>query len=97
MPIETVIAVKAKALLCKELIAVLPKGRGFKVGDIVSYRVGGSLEGMPFVGVLTAVGDDYVEIKNGEDVNSTERAMRGTREDRPFVTEEEALREETVG
>ena len=69
----------------------------FKVGDIVSYRVGGSLEGMPFVGVLTAVGDDYVEIKNGEDVNSTERAMRGTREDRPFVTEEEALREETVG
>ena len=69
----------------------------FKVGDIVSYRVGGSLEGMPFVGVLTAVGDCYVEIKNGEDVNSTERAMRGTREDRPFVTEEEALREETVG
>ena len=30
VPIETVIAVKAKALLCKELIAVLQKGRGFK-------------------------------------------------------------------
>ena len=35
--IETVIAVKAKALLCKELVAVLPKGRGFKVGDTSVY------------------------------------------------------------
>jgi len=27
----------------------------FKVGDVVSYRVTGSLEGMPFVGTLLEV------------------------------------------
>ena len=32
----------------------------FKVGDQVSYRVTGSLEGFPFMGVLLEVHDDHV-------------------------------------
>ena len=63
----------------------------FKVGDVISYRVQGSLEGMPFVGVITAVHDDYVEIKNGEDATADGKVMRATRESRPSVSEEEAL------
>ncbi len=34
----------------------------FKVGDTVSYRVTGSLEGFPFAGRLVEVHDDYVII-----------------------------------
>jgi hypothetical protein len=34
----------------------------FKVGDVVSYRVTGSLEGFPFVGTLLEVHDDHVII-----------------------------------
>jgi len=61
----------------------------FKVGDLVSYRVTGSLEGFPFVGTLLEVHDDHVIIS--ADVNDTSSRMRGTRESRPMVQEEEAL------
>lgn len=57
----------------------------FKVGDIVSYRVTGSLEGMPFVGTLLEVhGDHVVLTSDPEDVQSR---MRATRESRPVVEE----------
>ena len=57
----------------------------FKIGDTVSYRVTGSLEGFPFVGTLLEVHDDYVVIS--ADPNDPESRMRGTRESRPLVDE----------
>jgi len=59
----------------------------FKVGDIVSYRVTGSLEGFPFVGTLVEVHEDHVIIQGDE--NDPEQRYRGTREDRPVVTEDQ--------
>jgi len=55
----------------------------FKVGDMVSYRVTGSLEGFPFVGTLLEVHDDHVIIAG--DANDPEARHRGTRESRPLV------------
>lgn len=55
----------------------------FKVGDSVSYRVNGSLEGFPFVGTLVEVHDDYVMIAG--DPNEPDKLYRGTRESRPQV------------
>lgn len=55
----------------------------FKVGDTVSYRVNGSLEGFPFVGRLVEVHDDYVMIAG--DPNDPDKFYRGTRESRPQV------------
>jgi hypothetical protein len=55
----------------------------FKVGDTVSYRVTGSLEGFPFVGTLREVHDDYVMIAG--DPNEPDKLYRGTRESRPLV------------
>jgi hypothetical protein len=55
----------------------------FKVGDTVSYRVTGSLEGFPFVGTLLEVHDDHVIISG--DPNDPTQRYRGTREDRPVV------------
>ena len=52
-----------------------------KVGDTVSYRVGGSLEGFPFVGTLIEVHADFVLIAG--DPNEPEKLYRGTRESRP--------------
>lgn len=60
----------------------------FKPGDVVSYRVTGSLEGFPFVGTLVEVHDDHVII--GADNGDASR-MRGTRESRPVVQESEAI------
>ena len=59
----------------------------FKVGDTVSYRVTGSLEGFPFVGTLLEVGEDYVVIAG--DANDPAARYRGTRESRPLVDESE--------
>ncbi|MEO0033322.1 MAG: hypothetical protein RIS94_3080 [Pseudomonadota bacterium] len=59
----------------------------FKVGDMVSYRVTGSLEGMPFVGTLLEVHDDHVVISPGE--SDPEARYRATRESRPVVDESE--------
>lgn len=59
----------------------------FKIGDVVSYRVTGSLEGFPFVGTLLEVHEDHVIIS--ADPNDPTSRMRGTREDRPVVQESE--------
>lgn len=59
----------------------------FKIGDVVSYRVTGSLEGFPFAGTLLEVHDDHVIIS--ADPNDPESRMRGTRESRPVVNEAE--------
>ncbi|MDF0541953.1 hypothetical protein PX699_06345 [Sphingobium sp. H39-3-25] len=59
----------------------------FKVGDVVSYRITGSLEGWPFAGTLIEVHDDHVIISAEAD-DPTSR-LRGTRESRPVVEESE--------
>lgn len=59
----------------------------FKVGDSVSYRVTGSLEGMPFAGVLMEVHDDHVVLTS--DPEDQASRMRATREARPVVREED--------
>lgn len=59
----------------------------FKVGDSVSYRVTGSLAGMPFMGTLLEVHDDHVVLTSEPD-NPASR-MRATRESRPVVQEED--------
>jgi len=55
----------------------------FKVGDIVSYRVNGSLEGFPFVGTLVEVHEAFVMIAG--DPSEPDKFYRGTRESRPLV------------
>ena len=59
----------------------------FKVGDLVSYRVTGSLDGFPFMGTLLEVHDDYVVIVG--DPTTPDKTYRGTRESRPLVEEAE--------
>ena len=59
----------------------------FKPGDVVSYRVTGSLDGMPFVGTLVEVHDTHVII--AADPNDPTVLYRGTRESRPAVAESE--------
>ncbi|MET0252143.1 MAG: hypothetical protein ABW203_08200 [Novosphingobium sp.] len=54
----------------------------FKIGDAVSYRVTGSLEGFPFAGTLAEVHDDYVIIAEAGEGGAH---YRGTRESRPVV------------
>lgn len=63
----------------------------FKVGDMVSYRVSEKFGDMPFVGTLLAVYEDYVEISPNE-IGNPDKRMRGTRENRPEVSAEEALK-----
>ena len=55
----------------------------FKPGDVVSYRVSGSLDGMPFVGTLLEVHDYHVIIAG--DPNDPAVRYRGTRDSRPLV------------
>ena len=59
----------------------------FKVGDVVSYRVTGSLAGMPFIGTLLEVHDDHVVLTS--DPNDAASRMRATREGRPVVDEKD--------
>ncbi len=59
----------------------------FKVGDTVSYRVTGSLDGFPFAGTLLEVHDTYVIIAG--DANDPTVRYKGTRESRPVVNETE--------
>ncbi len=59
----------------------------FKVGDTVSFRVTGSLDGFPFVGALVEVHDAHVIIAG--DPLHPEVLYRGTRESRPVVDESE--------
>jgi hypothetical protein len=62
----------------------------FKVGDIVSYRVPEEFDEMPFMGRITAVFEDYIEI-SADDPAEPDRRMKATRESRPVVTAKEAL------
>ncbi|MBV1917822.1 MAG: hypothetical protein KUG65_07135 [Sphingomonadaceae bacterium] len=55
----------------------------FKVGDSVSYRVNGSLEGFPFVGTLLEVHDNHVILTG--DPDDPKATYHGTRESRPLV------------
>ncbi|HEY6869319.1 MAG TPA: hypothetical protein VI199_06140 [Novosphingobium sp.] len=59
----------------------------FRVGDLVSYRVTGSLADFPFVGTLLEVHEDYVIIS--PDPTKPAERYRGTRESRPVVEESE--------
>ncbi|MBC2663571.1 hypothetical protein H7F50_17665 [Novosphingobium flavum] len=59
----------------------------FKPGDLVSYRVTGSLDGFPFVGTLVEVHDDHVVLL--PDPTKPDERYRGTRESRPLVDESE--------
>jgi len=61
----------------------------FKVGDTVSYRVTGSLDGFPFVGTLLEVHDDHVILTS--DPTDAAQRYRGTRESRPVVEEAEVV------
>lgn len=61
----------------------------FKVGDVVSYRVTGSLAGFPFVGTLAEVHDDHVILMSEAD--NPNSLVRGTRESRPVVAEEDVV------
>lgn len=61
----------------------------FKVGDVVSYRLTGSLSDFPFVGTLAEVHDDHVVISVEEPGGV--RRVRGTRESRPVVQEADAI------
>jgi uncharacterized protein YijF (DUF1287 family) len=65
----------------------------FKAGDLVSYRVAGSMMDMPFVGVLVEVHDDHVILAhyNGTPTPDSD-TMRGSKADRPVVSEEDALK-----
>ncbi len=60
----------------------------FKVGDTVSYKVP-SLQDFPFAAEIKAVYADYIEIA---DYGDPEKIMRATREERPQVSDEDALR-----
>lgn len=65
----------------------------FKPGDVVCYRVTGSLSEMPFVGVLLEVFDDHVILAHDDGCRPPKGvAMQGTRESRPLVQEEDAIR-----
>jgi len=59
----------------------------FKVGDVVSYRVTGSLSDFPFAGTLMEVHGDHVIVAS--DPNDKSSFLRATRESRPLVREED--------
>jgi hypothetical protein len=59
----------------------------FRPGDIVSYRVTGSLDGFPFVGSLLEVHEEFVVLTDNPD--NPENRYRATRESRPVVEESE--------
>lgn len=65
----------------------------FKAGDLVSYRVEGSMMDMPFVGVLVEVHNDHVMLAHWDGNTPPEgNIMRGTKTDRPVVSEADALK-----
>ena len=61
----------------------------FKVGDVVSYRVTGSLADFPFMGTLVEVHDDHVILISEAD--NPDSKVRATRESRPVVNEADIL------
>jgi uncharacterized protein YijF (DUF1287 family) len=65
----------------------------FKVGDLVSYRVPEAFADMPFVGVLLEVHEDHVILHHYGEEGEEIRPVRGSREDRPAVSQADALAE----
>jgi len=63
----------------------------FKPGDIVSYRVPDAFADMPFVGELLEVHEDHVILHHYGEPEDQVHPVRGTREDRPAVSKEDAL------
>ena len=66
---------------------------GGEIGVVQHARLIGETEQfgeMPFVGIILAVGDDWVEI-SPNDPTDPDRRMRGTRTSRPVVSAKEAL------
>lgn len=61
----------------------------FRVGDVVSYRVPEAFDDMPFVGVLVEVHHDHVMLQHYGEPGA--KAVRGSREDRPAVSQADAL------
>lgn len=68
--------------------------RTFKPGDLVSYRVDDASFGdMPFVGRLVEVHADHVVVVHDDGtMNPDGTKMRGTRESRPVVSADDALK-----
>ena len=65
----------------------------FKAGDLVSYRVPEAFPDTAFVGQLLEVHDDHVILHHYGEEGAEVRPMRGTREDRPAVSEKDAMAE----
>lgn len=62
----------------------------FKVGDLVSYRVPERFDDFPFVGSITAVHDDWIEL-SPNDPTQPDKRMRATRDSRPRVSVSEIV------
>lgn len=65
----------------------------FKKGDLVSYRVPSLFTDMAFVGQILEVHEDHIILHHYGESEHEIRPMRGTREDRPAVSKEDALAE----
>jgi hypothetical protein len=65
----------------------------FKAGDLVSYRVPGSFGDTPFLGEIVAVEADHVLLRHHDPSDDRDKVptMRGTRESRPVVSDQQAL------
>jgi hypothetical protein len=63
----------------------------FKPGDMISYRVPEAFGDMPFVGEIISVAEDHVILRHYGAQGSDARPMRGTLEDRPVVSQQEAM------
>jgi hypothetical protein len=55
----------------------------FKIGDLVSYRIPERFGEMAFVGTITAVGDNHIELSDNDLRQPS--IMRATRTARPVV------------
>ena len=65
----------------------------FKPGDLISYRVPEAFGDMPFVGEIVSVEQDHIVLRHyGEGGDGT--LMKGSLEDRPVVSKQEALGED---
>ncbi|MFA7554837.1 MAG: hypothetical protein WCY88_11350 [Spongiibacteraceae bacterium] len=67
----------------------------FKVGDIISYRVPDAFGETPFVGEITSVAEDHIFLRHYGEPAETATLMRGTLEDRPVVSQQDALGEQS--
>lgn len=70
----------------------------FKPGDLVSYRVPEAFGDSPFVGEIVKVEEDYILLKhyNPDDRPDNAPIVKGTRESRPIVGQDEACGDQKV-